>query len=71
MSRTKRAVHVCRFRGERVANQKPRRGTACELDDYNSRTGKWKPCPRPAVAFVVYAWGGAALCEKHAKEETE
>lgn len=67
MKRSVPAMHICRFRGERVTDQKPPKRTRCEITDAETQ----KQCRSRAVAYVRFAWGGAALCEKHTKEETE
>lgn len=60
-------VHICVFNGKR-AHETPPHGTRCELDN-NSGRGRRGQCSKRAVDYAVYAWGAAALCEKHLAEE--
>ena len=56
------AVHICTFNGRR-AEERPPYGTRCELS-----RGRGQGC-KLAVGYAAYAWGAAALCEKHLAEE--
>lgn len=55
-------VHVCSFTGKR-SRQCPPPNTKCELST------RPRGC-KIAVGYAVYAWGAAALCERHLVEET-
>lgn len=55
-----RYVHLCSFVGKRAGPVPWTPRTRCELNR----------CSQRASVYVAYVWGAAALCEKHAREET-